>query len=179
MNDNNILKDNEYFYMFGKMLNGNDEYDIKDFNYLVLKNDKTLDFIVAITDKKSGKKEITFSLSYQDDIINYTNNYKIDSLESRIITVIFNQIIYSIGEARNYDEDVIVNWMNQIDLSHLTNKDGIKLDYEKRTFSLKQEETTYDYDIFIPKAFTIDINNVTNNLPDVDEVKIDYIKVDL
>ena len=63
--------------------------------------------------------------------------------------------------------------MNQIDLSHLTNKDGIKLDYEKRTFSLKQEETTYDYDIFVPKAFTIDINNVTNKLPDVDEVKIE------
>ena len=184
MSDNNILKDNEYFYMFGKVLNGNNEYDIVDFSYSIHKKEASLDIIVNLIDKKIGNIEKNMSLFLKDNLIGYINENAIDSLESRIVTIIFNQLIYSVGGARGYNEDDIVNWMNQIDLNKITKEKGIDLAYEPVIYSVNENNKTYEYEVKVPKSFIIDINKLTNEIPtdftiNVYDIKSDYSSISM
>lgn len=176
MKDNNILEDDEYFYMFGKMLNGNDDYDIDSFKYNISIEESNINIDVTLNDKKSGSIERTTTLTLEDGLIKYVNNNEVDSLESRIDTVILSQLIYSIGGARGYEKDILFDWMNQIDLKKVNADAGIDLAYEVVKYEIEQEGRTYEYEVSVPKSYTIDVNKVTEEIPEKDTVEIKEVE---
>ncbi|MDE5539652.1 MAG: hypothetical protein K2J20_04120, partial [Bacilli bacterium] len=176
MKNNNIFDDSDYFYMFGKMLNGNNAYNIKSFKYKIEKEDNNIIIKATLTDAKVGNIETTTTLAIKDNLINYVNTNDIDSLESRIDTIIFSQIVYSIGGARGYDKDILINWLNQIDLNTVTANDGIECDFENVKYSIENNGRTYEYEVSVPKSYIIDINKVTEKMPNDYNVEIKDIK---
>ena len=172
MEKNNILDDSEYFYMFGKMLNGNNEYDINSFKYTITTENSKINIKTTLEDEKTGKIEKTTTFTMNDNIISYTNSNDVNSLESRIDTILFSQLIYSIGGARGYNQDILVDWMNQINLSTVTEKEGINCTFKNVKYNTKQENSTYEYEISVPITYTIDINKITENIPTKDIVEI-------
>lgn len=172
MNDNNIFTEKDYFQLFGRVLNGNNENDINKIEYKVTKEDDKAIVKVTLNDTKQGKLEKETILTITENEISYTNQYAADTLESRIDTILFTQIVYSIGGARGYNKEVLVNWMNQIDLENLTEESGITSTTEKVKYTYQVGEATYDYTINVPKQYTIDINKLTTNIPVSDYVQI-------
>ena len=177
MKDNNVLKDDEYFYMFGRMLNGNGEYNITDFSYKIFKENNEIFVFVTLNDKKMGKIQKNVNFVIENNLIKFTNKFDKNSLDSRVATVIFNQLIYSIGGVRGYNKDIIVNWMNEINLDNKT-VEGITGTYEKVRYSFKENSTKYEYEINVPLEFEIDINKISDKIPDNLTVKIHDIKED-
>lgn len=173
MENNNILDDSDYFYMFGRMLNGrNNEYDINKFEYTITKDTNKINIKVTLTDKEQGEIEKTTILTIQDNIIIYQNNNNIESLESRIDTIIFNQLIYSIGGARSYNKNNIIDWMNQLDLNKITLEEGIECTTQNITYEIEQNNNTYEYEITVPVSYKIDINKLTNKVPEASKIEI-------
>ncbi|HAB66021.1 MAG TPA: hypothetical protein DCE23_01505, partial [Firmicutes bacterium] len=126
MKDNNILDTQEYFKIFGKILNGNDnEYDIDSFKYDITSTEDKINIKVTLNDKKTQNIEKDIVLNIQDNKISYTNTNTPESLDSRVATIILNELIYSIGGARKYDKDILVDWMNQININGTLEDDGI------------------------------------------------------
>lgn len=176
MKDNNIFAEKEYFSLFGRILNGNDEYNIDQFTYTLKQEDSKVTINVSLNDKDKGNITYETTLNINENQISYTNNNEIDSLESRIDTILFTELVYSIGGARGYNKDVLVNWMNQIDLDNLTNESGIEATIEKVKYTYQAGEAKYDYTVNIPKQYTIDINKLTQNIPVTDYVQIKELK---
>lgn len=177
MKENNILEDADNFYMFGKMLNGNEEYNITNFKYNITKSADKIDIEVELTDAEEGKIEKTTSLTLQNNIISYTNANDKDSLESRIDTVIFSQLIYSIGGARGYNKDILINWMNQIDLNTVTLEEGIECEFQNVRYSYEESDRIYDYEVSVPMSYRVDINKITDNIPKIDTVEIKNVEI--
>lgn len=176
MENNNILDDSDYFYMFGKMLNGNGEYDIKSFKYKVEKEYNSIIIKTTLKDAKKGDIVTSTTITIEDNLINYVNNNDVNSLESRVDTLLFSQIIYSVGGARGYDKDILVNWLNQIDLSTITLEEGIYCSFRNVKYNIKDKGRTYEYEVSVPLAYTIDINKITKEMPDNYNVEIKNIK---
>lgn len=87
-----------------------------------------------------------------DSKISYTNKFEVDSLESRVLTFIFNQLIYSVGGARGYNKDYIVEWMNQIDLNKSTiEEDGVDCSFEPVFYTLNKDGTNFEYEFSMIK----------------------------
>lgn len=177
MKENNLLAEDEYFYMFGKMLNGNEDYDIESFNYDITTEENNINIEVTLNDKLTGDIKKNTTLTIEDGLIKYVNKNDIDSLESRIDTVILSQLIYSIGGARGYDKDILFEWMNQIDLNKVNAEEGIDLIYERVKYELVQDNRTYEYEISVPKTYIIDINKVTQEIPVKNIVEIKDVEV--
>jgi len=175
MNNNNILEDNDYFYMFGKMLKGNEDYDVTDFSYVVSKNSNDINIKVTLTDNNSNKIENRLLFSVNGNVISYTNTNEVDSLESRIATVMLSQLIYSIGGARGYSKDLLIDWMNQIDLNTVTEEDGINWTYENVIYKISQNNRNYEYEVAVPKNFSVDINKITEKMPNGKKVSVNNI----
>ena len=57
MNDNNIFTEKDYFQLFGRVLNGNNENDINKIEYKVTKEDDKAIVKVILNDTKQGKLE--------------------------------------------------------------------------------------------------------------------------
>lgn len=176
MQENNILEDEEYFYMFGRMLNGENEYHIDSFKYTITREDEKINVNVTLHDKEEGSIEKTTVLTTEDGLIKYTNKNEKESLESRIDAVIFSQLIYSIGGARGYEKDSLINWMNQIDLKKVTAADGIDVAFDTVQYEIKEEGRTYEYEVSVPKSYTVDVNKVTNNIPASNKVEIKNVE---
>lgn len=176
MQENNILDNSEYFYMFGKMLNGSDDYDINSFKYTISIEGNNININVTLIDTKEGQIEKNSTLTINDNLISYTNNNDIDSLDSRVDAVIFSQLIYSIGGARGYNKDSLIDWMNQIDLNTITIDEGIDCIFENVKYNIKQDNRTYEYEVSIPKSYTININKITEQIPSSDIVEIQNIE---
>lgn len=180
MKDNNILDTQEYFKIFGKILNGNDnEYDIDSFKYDITSTEDKINIKVTLNDKKTQKIEKDIVLNVQDNKISYTNANAPESLDSRIATIILNELIYSIGGARNYDKNILVDWMNQININGTLEEDGITTSTKKVKYEVKDGETTYEYESYVPLTYTIDINKITDELPPSNEVEITNIEADV
>ena len=175
MQNNNLLAEKEYFQLFGRILNGNNEYDIDSFEYTITKEENVITIKVNLNDKKEGKIEKETVLNIVDNKITYTNQNEKESLESRIDTILFTQIIYSIGGARGYNKEVLVNWMNQINLEELKEETGIVGSTEKVKYSYKVDDVPYNYTLSVPKEYTIDINKITTNIPLANYVKIEEV----
>ncbi len=178
MGEHNLLNDEEYFNIFGKVLNGNDEYNITSFDYIIKSTENTIEIKTTLTDKEKGEIENTTILDYQENTITYSNPNEIDSLESRIDTLLFTQLMYSIGGARGYNESLLVNWMNQIDLEKLKEEDGITSKVEKVSIKYEENNKKYNYILTVPQSYSIKINEVTDNIPASDYVKITEVKKD-
>ncbi|MGN1371029.1 MAG: hypothetical protein ACI4XM_01935 [Candidatus Coprovivens sp.] len=176
MEDNNLFEDKEYFQLFGRILNGDNEYDIDKFEYTIYKEDEQITFYVKLNDKNNGIIEQETTMTVTDNQITYINTNDIKSLESRVDTILFIQIIYSIGGARGYNKLCLVNWMNQIDLDNLTIESGIVGETEKLKYSYQVDNSTFDYYINIPKQYTIDINKITDNIPVSNYIVIKEVK---
>lgn len=178
MNANNILDDKEYFYLFGDILNINEDYNIIKLTYNVRKENNNINITLNLEDQNLGLITKNINLNIENNLIIYTNNYDINSLESRLGTIIFNELIYAVGIAREYNKDLIINWMNQIDLNKITIDKGLKFDYEVITKTIKKDNNTFNYEICIPKYFAVDINKLTDNIPDNIEVELKPLSVD-
>ena len=176
MQNNNILTEKEYFQLFGRILNGNNEYDIDSFKYTITKDEDVITIKVTLNDKTEGKIEKETILKIVDNKITYINQHEKESLESRIDTILFTQLIYSIGGARGYNEDVLVNWMNQINLEELNEDTGIVGSTEIVKYSYKVDDVPYNYTLSVPKEYTIDINKITTNIPVANYVKIEEVE---
>ena len=88
MQNNNLLAEKEYFQLFGRILNGNNEYDIDSFEYTITKEENVITIKVNLNDKKEGKIEKETVLNIVDNKITYTNQNEKESLESRIDTIL-------------------------------------------------------------------------------------------
>ena len=177
MKENNILDNSDYSYMFGRMFNS-EEYDIESISYTVKKEDNKITIDTILKDKNVGEINKTFDFNIEDNLITYTNDSDVNSLESRISAFLFSELIYSVGGARGYQKDIIVDWMNQIDLTSITLEDGIEWTYEKITYTDEKNDSVYKYEINIPKTFKVDILKLTANMPSNALVKIHDIKTD-
>lgn len=175
-NSNNLFDEPEYFDLFGRVLNGEDEYEITDYEVTAEKKDNEIIINSILEDSKEGKIEKETKLSIEENTISYTNNNDVKSLESRIDTILFIQLMYSIGGARGYNKEVLVNWMNQIDLDNLNEEKGIKCESEKVKLSFKVNDDNYNYVLNIPKNYTININELTDSIPLADYVQIKEVK---
>ena len=175
-NSNNLFDEPEYFDLFGRVLNGEDEYEITDYEVTAEKKDNEIIINSILNDSKEGKIEKETKLSIEENTISYTNNNDVKSLESRIDTILFIQLMYSIGGARGYNKEVLVNWMNQIDLDNLNEEKGIKCESEKVKLSFKVNDDNYNYVLNIPKNYTININELTDSIPLADYVQIKEVK---
>lgn len=177
MQKNNLMNDEEYFKIFGKMLDGNDSEGntFESFRYSVIPSGKEIRIIADLGSKNQGKT-ITYetALTYDGDNIYYTNkNEKMDSLGSRVDALILTELLYSIGGARGYKPEVIVDWMNQIDLKKVTEEQGIKIDYEDVKFEKSEGNKKYTYTVTIPKSYTIDIGKITDTIPTIIDKKVE------
>ena len=170
MNQNSIFDDAEYNRLFSTMFNGEDEYEMGSLKYIVTKeSDTTLKVKVDFEDKKTStiEKEFTLTLANNSQI-SYTNTNESKSLESRLLTFIFNEIIYSVGGARGYNKDYLFDWMNQIDLENATlEDDGVVYNFEQIFYTIDHDGTNYEYEFDVPKNFSIDINKITNEIPEL------------
>ena len=197
MNANSILNDQEYERLFGNMFNGNDEYNITKFSYTVARENDTLKVKVNLENQKVKENEKSsesqtldktgeqseiiekeFNLTIKDNsLISYTGSeFKVDSLESRILTFIFNQLIYSVGGARGYNKDFIVEWMNQVDLNKSTIKEGVDCSFEPVFYTIKKDGTDFEYEFSMIKQFTIDINTITDKIPEIIKAEINEVQ---
>ena len=172
MQSNNLFEDEEYFRLFGVILNGDNEYDITSFKYTIEKNASDISIDVTLNDKNSGEIKRSTILAYTNDTISYTNPRSKDTLESRIDTILLTQIMYSIGGARGYNKNTIINWMNQVDLNNTVSSDGIDSEVEKVKFNYTINSKKQTYTLDVPKNYTIRINEITNTVP-----KNDYITI--
>lgn len=177
MQENNLLDEEENFSLFGRILNGNDEYDIDKFTYTIESTDDKATIKVSLNDKEKGSIEKETIINLTPNQISYTNPNEIDSLESRIDTILFTQIIYSIGGARGYNKDILINWMNQINLNQ--EDAGLTSQTEQIKYSYKVNDGLYNYFVNVPKSYTIDINELTDNIPVTDYISIKEIKKDV
>lgn len=172
MQSNNLFEDEEYFRLFGVILNGDNEYDITSFKYTIEKNASDISIDVTLNDKNTGEIKRSTILAYTNDTISYTNPRSKDTLESRIDTILLTQIMYSIGGARGYNKNTIINWMNQVNLNNSVSSDGIDSEVEKVKFNYEINSKKQVYTLDVPKNYTIRINEITNTVP-----KNDYITI--
>lgn len=172
MQSNNIFEDEEYFRLFGMILNGNDEYNITEFKYTIEKNASDFSVDVTLTDKDHGQINRSTIFTYTTDTISYTNPREKDTLESRIDTILLNQIIYSVGGARGYNKLALINWMNQVDLKNTISSDGIDSITEEVKYKYTKNNTNYTYILDVPTSYTIRINELIGTIPTSDYVKI-------
>ena len=172
MQSNNLFEDEEYFRLFGVILNGDNEYDITSFKYTIEKNASDISIDVTLNDKNTGEIKRSTILAYTNDTISYTNPRSKDTLESRIDTILLTQIMYSIGGARGYNKNTIINWMNQVNINNSVTSDGIDSEVEKVKFNYEINTKKQVYTLDVPKNYTIRINEITNTVP-----KNDYITI--
>ena len=172
MQSNNLFEDEEYFRLFGVILNGDNEYDITSFKYTIEKNASDISIDVTLNDKNTGEIKRSTILAYTNDTISYTNPRSKDTLESRIDTILLTQIMYSIGGARGYNKNTIINWMNQVNLNNSVSSNGIDSEVEKVKFNYEINSKKQVYTLDVPKNYTIRINEITNTVP-----KNDYITI--
>ena len=189
MNDNSIFDDQDYYKLFGTMFNGKDEYDITKISYEVTKEPtnpeeeepKTfnLRITVGLDDAKAEQpieKEYTLGIT-DDNTITFTSTYDNNSLDARIMTFLFDEIIYSVGGARGYNKEYLVEWMNQIDLNRVTlEDDGIDCTFEHVYYTITKDNKDYEYDLTILKNFTININTITKEIPEIIAAEIHEVK---
>lgn len=176
MQSNNLFEDEEYFRLFGVILKGDEEYEITKFKYTIEKNPSDISIDVTLTDKNIGEIKRSTIITYTNDTISYVNPHSIDTLESRIDTIILTQLMYSIGGARGYNKNTIVNWMNQIMLDNTVTSDGIDSEIEKIKYNYTIDSKKYSYTLEVPKNYTIRINELVNTVPNTDYVEIKEIK---
>lgn len=177
MSKNNILDDSDYFYMYKRMFNGAGENNINKVSYTIDKQENTINVKVTLKDVDDGDivKDLILNVD-ENGLITYTNNNDIKSLDSRVGSFIFSQILYSIGGARGYNKDILIDWMNQIDLTTVSLEEGIEWTYENIAFSGEDNGSVYEYDISVPKTFKIDINKITEQMPESQAVEVLDIK---
>lgn len=196
MNANNILDDQEYARLFGSMFNGKYEYDITKLSYTVSKEEESLKINVSLENQKEEEKEpapedqptdkteqqseviekeFIFTIA-EDSKISYTSEFNVDSLESRILTYLFNQLIYSVGGARGYNKEYLVEWMNQIDLNKSTIEEGLDCSFEPVFYTISKNGTDYEYEFSMIKQFTININTLTDQIPELIKAEINDVK---
>lgn len=176
MESNNLFKQEDYFNLFGHILNGNDEYKITEFKYTIDTTSTNININVTLNDETTGSITKTTTLTYNDNVITYNNPNPVDSLESRIDTILLIELMYSIGGARGYNELVLVNWMNQIDLKNSTDPDGIDSIVETVKYDYEINGQKLNYTVDIPTSYTIRINELTDTIPANDYVKLTDVK---
>ena len=187
MNANSIFDDSEYYDLFGDMFD-REENDISKITYEVTKEaisaeakeptSSSLKIKVSLEDalkEESIEKEYVLNIT-DNNKISYTSNYDKNSLDARVITFLFDEIIYSVGGARGYNKDYLVEWMNQIDLNKVTLEEGIKCDFESVFYTVNKDGTDYEYELNIFKNFTIDINAITKEIPEIIATEIHDVK---
>ena len=175
METNNIFEDEEYFRLFGRVLNGNNEYDIEKITYTIETTSNRLIIKTKLIDKTIGEINKTTTLNYYGNEITYNNPNALDSLESRIDTLLLTELVYSIGGARGYNKLALINWMNQIDLNNTITSDGIESDVEKVTYNYEHDGKKYNYVLEVPVTYLIKINELTTNLIENDYVSISEV----
>lgn len=188
MNKNSIFDDSEYYDLFGDMFDREEENDITKITYEVTKEpisaeeeeptSYNLKIKVNLEDalkEEPIEKEYVLNIT-EDNKISYTSSYDTNSLGARVMTFLFNEIIYSVGGARGYNKDYLVEWMNQIDLNKTTIEEGIECNFESVFYTVNKNGIDYEYELNIFKNFTIDINAITKEIPEIIATEIHEVK---
>lgn len=176
MSDQNIYSFDSYLNSFGKILNGNKEYDMESMRYDITKDKNTFTIKTYVIDKISDTLiESSTTFNYTDTTISYTNTHPSNSLESRIDSLLLTEIMHSIGAMKGIPSKLLIDWMNQIPLESGTlAKDGFEGTFEKITYKTEINNKEYTYITNVPRSYQIDINKLTNEMPESTDVYISF-----